>query len=86
MHLDNSNGENNKFSEILACFDLKQHVNVPTHVNGHWLDHLITKLISNSIKSVFSAAGISDHPTVISEIDVVRRNGTKNNVPEDELY
>ena len=65
LHLDNSNGNTNKFNEILTCFALKQHVNFPTHVHGHWLDLLITKRISNSIKSVFSAAGISDHLAVI---------------------
>ena len=69
LHLDNSIGNTNKFNEILTCFDLKQHVNFPTHVHGHWLDLLISKRISNSIKSVFSAAGISDHLAVISEID-----------------
>ena len=69
LHLNNSNRSTNKFNEILTCFDLKQHVNFPTHVHGHWLDLLITKRISNSIKSVFLAAGISDHLVVISEID-----------------
>ena len=53
LHLDNSNGNTNKFNEILTCFDLKQHVNFPTHVRGHWLDLLITKRISHCIKSVF---------------------------------
>ena len=51
LHLDNSNGNTNKFNEILTCVDLKQHVNFATHVHGHWLDLLITKRISNSIKS-----------------------------------
>ena len=60
--------KNNKFNDILTCFDLKQQVNFPTHVHGHWLELLITKRISNSIQSVFSAAGISDHLAVISEI------------------
>ena len=69
LHLDNSNGRTNKFNDILTCFDLKQHVNFPTHVHGHWLDLFITKRFSNSIKSVFSAAGISDHLTIISEIE-----------------
>ena len=58
--------KNNKFKEI---FRSQQHVYFPTHVHGHWLDLLITKRISNSIKSVFSEAGISDHLVVISEID-----------------
>ena len=51
LHLDNANGTTNKFNEILTCFDLKQHVNFPTHVHGHWLDLLITKRTSTSIKS-----------------------------------
>ena len=69
LHPDNSNGNTKKFNEILTCFDLKQHVNFPTHVVGRWLDLLISKRISNCIKSVFSAAGISDHLAVVSEID-----------------
>ena len=35
-------------------FDLKQHVNFPTHVPGRWLDLLIAKRTSNSIKTVLS--------------------------------
>ena len=53
LHLGNSKEKNNKFDEIITCFDLKQHVNFPTHVHGHWLDLLITKRISSSIKLVF---------------------------------
>ena len=56
LHGNNSNGNTNKFNKILTCFDLKQHVNFPTHVHGHWLDLLITKRISNCIKSVFSVS------------------------------
>ena len=70
LHLDNSNGIPNKFNDILTCFD--QHVNFPTHVHGHWLDLLITNRISNSIKSVFLALGISDHLVILSEIDCCR--------------
>ena len=80
LHLDNSNGNTNKFNEILTCFDLKQHINFPTHVHGHWLDLLITKRISNSIKSVFSAAGISDHLVVISEIDCCKTKWNKEKI------
>ena len=80
LNLDNSNGNINKFNEILTCFDLKQHVNFPTHVHGHWLDLLITKRISNCIKSVFSAAGISDHIAVISEIDCCKTKRNKEKI------
>ena len=80
LHLDNSNGKINKFKDILTCPDLKQKVNFPTHVHGHWLDLLITKRISNSIKSVFSAAGISDHLAVISEIDCCKTKLNKEKI------
>ena len=80
LHLHNSNGNTNKFNEILICFELKQHVYFPTHVHGHWLDLLITKRISNSIKSVFSAAGISDHLAVISEIDCCKTKWNKEKI------
>ena len=80
LHPDNSNGNTNKFNEILTCFDLKQHVNFPTNVHGHCLDLLITKRISNSIKSVSSAAGISDHLAVISEIDCCKTKWNKEKI------
>ena len=80
LHLDKSNGITNKFNDILTCFDLKQHVNLPTHIHGHWLDLLITKRILNSIKSVFSAAGISDHLVVISEIDCCKTKLNKEKI------
>ena len=80
LHPDNSNGNTNKFNEILTCFDLKQHVNFPTHVHGHWLDLLITKRISNCIKSVFSAAGITDHLAVISDIDCCETKWNKEKI------
>ena len=80
LHLDNSNEKIKKFNEILTCFDLKQHGNFPSHVHGLWLDLLITKRISNSIKSVFSAAGMSDHLAVISEIDCCNTKWNKEKI------
>ena len=77
VHLDNSNGNINEFNEILACFDLKQHVNSPTHVHGHWLDLLITKRISNSIKSVFRQQVSRTILRSYQKLTVVRRNETK---------
>ena len=80
LHLDNSNRNTNKFNEMLTCFDLKQHVNFPTRVHGHWLDLLFTKRISNSIKSFFSAAGISDHLAGISESDCCKTKWNKEKI------
>ena len=72
--------QTNSMKSSHDCFDLKQHVNFPTHVHGHWLDLLITKRISNSIKSVFSAAGISYHLAVISEIDCCKTKWNKEKI------
>ena len=57
-----------------------QHVNFLTHVHGHWLDLLITKRIPKSIKSVFPAAGSSDHLAVISEIDCCKTKWNKRKI------
>ena len=80
LHLDKSNRKTDKFNDILTCFDLKQPVYFPTHVHGHWLDLLINKRISNSIKSVFSAAVIADHFEVISEIDCCKTKLNKGKI------
>ena len=77
LHPDSSNGHTNKFNEILTCFDLKQHVNFQTHVHGHWLDLLITKRISNSIKSFFWQQVSRTIMRSYQKLTVVRRNGTK---------
>ena len=70
LHLDVSDSNTQRFNEILKCFNLKQHVNFSTHVHGHWLDLLITKSSCDHVKSVFPADGISDHFSVVSEINL----------------
>ena len=70
LHLNVSDSNTQRFNEILKCFNLKQHVNISTHVHGHWLDLLITKLSSDHVKSVFQADGISDHIAVVSQVNL----------------
>ena len=57
---------------------ISSRINFPTH--GHWLDLLITKHISNSIKSFFSAAGILHHLADISEIDCFKTKWNKGKI------
>ena len=66
--------------QFCFCFDLKQHGYFTTHVHGHWLDLLISKRILNSIKSLISAAGISDHHAVILEIDCCKTKWNKEKI------
>ena len=49
-------------------------------MHGHWLDLLITKCTSDSIKSFFPAAGMSDHLAVISEIDGCKTKWNKEKI------
>ena len=51
-----------KFTELLETFGLENHVSFPTHINGHWLDLIITRS-TNDIKvlSPVSSLYLSDH-------------------------
>ena len=51
-----------KFTELLETFGLENNVTFPTHVNGHWLDLIITRS-TNDIKvlSPVSYLYLSDH-------------------------
>ena len=51
---------------MLNSFDLVQHVDEPTHVNGHILDHVITRSESKDlVNKVHVDTQISDHFTII---------------------
>lgn len=63
FHLDDpSDADARKFMELMDTFGLLQHITTPTHVSGHILDLIISRL-SNDI-NVFpptSTYYISDH-------------------------
>ena len=48
-------------------YALNQHVSVPTHVHGHWLNFFITKSTCIN-KAIFPPAGLSDHCYVIVDL------------------
>lgn len=61
LHVDNPNDNSAaEFYALLDSFDLFQHVNEPTHCQGHTLDLVIIKGVSLSITAV-KAWAISDH-------------------------
>ena len=81
LHLDNSNGNTNTFNEILTCFDLKQHVNFPTIVHGHWLDLPLSPNAFLILSNQFFRQQVSR--TILrsyQKLTVVRRNETKKNI------
>ena len=43
LDLDIPSSVTTTFEDILTSFDLKQHVNVLTHIHGHWPDILTSR-------------------------------------------
>jgi len=56
------------FNDIVARFDLKQHVSFSPDIHGHWLDLLVTRSTMDYIRALTTTDGLSDHFTVIGEI------------------
>ena len=54
----------------LASSGLRQHVDFPTHIHGHWIDLFITRTACDLIKTVYPSDGLSDHMTVIADVGV----------------
>ena len=68
LHLDiTTNPHTRQFTNLLACSGLKQHVNDPTHINGHTLDILITRDSSDVVSNV----GVIDIGLSENDVDVI---------------
>ncbi len=72
LHLDTPSSTTSTFNDILASYDMKQHVTFSTHIHGHWLDLLITRSDCNNIQTPTASDGLSDHRTVIADLKVPR--------------
>ena len=72
IHLDNPSLQGtNSFLNIIDSFDLKQHVNFPTHESGHTLDLLISRSSSSLINNIYpSFPALSDHDAVLATLSV----------------
>lgn len=69
LHVDTVSTDSKQFSDILESFNLSQHVDFPTHIHGHSLD-LVISSAGCEVLSVSVADRISDHFTVIADLDV----------------
>ena len=74
LHLDKKSPSNhtNTFSYLLTSFGLRRHLDVPTHIHGHWLDLFITRTACDLIKTVYPSDSLCDHKTVIGDVGVKR--------------
>ena len=81
LHLDIPSAITTTFNDILVSFDLKQHVTFLTHIHGHWLDFFITSSTYYNIQTSTVSDGLSDHHTVIVDVNVSRTKlESKHNV------
>ena len=51
IHMEMDDASSNKLNDLIDMHDLKQHVEVPTHMKGHTLDIVITPN-ENSLRNV----------------------------------
>jgi len=65
IHWDNpSNTDTIKLCNLIDSFDLKQHINEPTHSHGHILDMLFTRNSDNFLLNSHVNSLISDHHAI----------------------
>ena len=60
-------------NNILDMFNLKQHVNFPTHTFGNTLDWLITSIECNLINKIRSTDQMSDHSSFIATLNEIAK-------------
>ena len=70
IHIDKPSHATTAFLETLSSFNLQQHVNFPTHIHGHFLDLIICSDDFGLVSS-FPSDFISDHCTVVAELDII---------------
>ena len=68
LHLEKDNKITRTFNEILDNFNLKQHVNFPTHNQGRNLDLFITSDDFDLVQSIKPADFLSDHCAIIATL------------------
>jgi len=68
IHVDDAtNIHVSKFTDILSCHSLRQHVTSPTHVHGHTLDLLITRDDQSVAVLPVDPPLLSDHSFVVAD-------------------
>jgi Reverse transcriptase (RNA-dependent DNA polymerase)/Endonuclease-reverse transcriptase len=72
LHVDNLSAPySTSFLDLLETFNLKQHINFPTHISGHTLDLLITRSTSTLVSAIdHTFSPISDHELILSTLSI----------------
>ena len=79
IHVKNVSPNTSLFLETLSAYDLKQHIQVPTHIHGHTLDLLITRQSDkNTVTDVMVVDGLSDHSAIICKLNLTKPPAAKS--------
>ena len=70
----------NRYNSILEEYELKQHVDFLTHLQGRTLDHLITPISSSLVKSVKISDCLSDHMVISAELNTIQTAPEKKTI------
>ncbi|KAK6180393.1 hypothetical protein SNE40_012558 [Patella caerulea] len=78
FHYETNKPEVIKLSNLLSSFNLVQHVNEPTHDEGHTLDLIITRSSDDFIKNLSMKNDLpSDHSQILLNLNIIRPPNNK---------
>ena len=79
VHFDNVSPNTRLFLKTISAYDLKQHIQVPTHIHGHTLDLLITSQSDiNNVTDVMVVDCLSDHSAIICKLNLIKPPAAKS--------
>ena len=74
--METDDASSNKFNDLIDMYDLKQHVEVPTHIKGHTLDVVITPN-KNSLRNLRVTSYDLSHHSLIDFDSAFELESTK---------
>ncbi|KAI0235841.1 hypothetical protein LSAT2_013614 [Lamellibrachia satsuma] len=77
---DQLNTDASRFRDILSNHSLCQHVSGPTHINGHTLDLIITKLTDNLVSKTTVSDFLTDHGAVHCDLHLPKPQPLRQSV------
>ena len=86
FHCESSSPDVLKLMDLIASFDLCQHVKESTHDKGHMLDLILTRASDDIIRTINISSGLpSDHSEIIVNLSVTRPPVTKKTIKRRNL-
>ena len=78
FHFNSLVSPHSDFCILLDTLSLLQHITFPTHIKGNTLDYVITNCKANIISNTISSSLISDHFSIVFNIDIPKSHIISN--------